>query len=283
MNSTTEYPINAKKEFRECGTCSRTFAHILNTEFGHPLEDEEKATDQLAGGVMNSGHQCGMLWGAVLAVGVESFQMYRDTDLATASAIEATQEILKSFSDETGTPNCQEIIGYNLSSRWGLLKYMIKVTLQGLNNSQCFNLAEKWAPDAILSAKKGLRTQSLPFKKDVLSCASEIVKAMGGSEEEAAMVTGFAGGMGLSGNACGALSAAIWFRSLGWCRENPGKTPPYFNNPVTKNILKAFYEETDGEMRCDIITGRSFKSLDEHSEYIKNEGCDRLRKVLQTS
>ena len=33
---------------------------------------------------------------------------------------------------------------------------------------------------------------------------------MGGSEEEIAMVAGFAGGLGLSGNGCGALSAAIW-------------------------------------------------------------------------
>ena len=52
---------DAKKLFRECGTCSQTFGHLLNRKFGYPKETEERALDPLAGGIMNTGHQCGML------------------------------------------------------------------------------------------------------------------------------------------------------------------------------------------------------------------------------
>ena len=74
-----------------------------------------------------------------------------------------------------------------------------------------------------------------------------MAKKMGASEEEKVMVAGFAGGLGLSGKGCGALAAAIWMKTLEWCKEHPGKTPPYFNNPSAKKILKAFLEETNGE------------------------------------
>ena len=47
-----------------------------------------------------------------------------------------------------------------------------------------------------------------------MSCASEVVKKMGTSNEEIVMVAGFAGGLGLSGSACGVLSAVISIKTL---------------------------------------------------------------------
>jgi len=52
---------DTKKLFLKKGTCSQTFFHILNREFGHIKETEERATDPLAGGIMQLGYQCGML------------------------------------------------------------------------------------------------------------------------------------------------------------------------------------------------------------------------------
>ena len=68
-------PKDGKKVFRKLGTCSRTFFYILNREFGHPRELEERASDVLAGGIMQKGHQCGMLWGASLAIGAEAYRI----------------------------------------------------------------------------------------------------------------------------------------------------------------------------------------------------------------
>ena len=63
MTSTLPKKNDAKKTFKDLGTCSRTFEYILNREFGNDLEYEERAADPLAGGIMRKGHQCGMLLG----------------------------------------------------------------------------------------------------------------------------------------------------------------------------------------------------------------------------
>ena len=104
---------------------------------------------------------------------------------------------------------------------------------------------------------------------------------MGGNEEEMVMVAGFAGGLGLSGNGCGALSAAIWMTVLELVRKENWK--PSFSDQVTEKILKKFYKATDYEMECHKICGKRFKTIDEHTEFIKNGGCDKLIKVLAQS
>lgn len=279
MRTNPEYPNDAKEVFKACGTCSRTFAHILNREFGHPDKAAEKAMNLMAGGIMNQGFQCGMLWGSSLAAGAEAYREYEDLDLAVTSAVNATQHLIASFVDQTDTVNCREIIGIDLTSKIGMAKFMLRVTSQGMKNSHCFNLAEKWAPEAIEAGHKGVGDIPQELEKP-LSCASEVVRQMGGSEEEMAMVAGFAGGLGLYGGGCGALSAAIWKKMLDWCREHPEKDPPYFNNKTAKKMLKAFKAETSGQMRCSDICGRKFEDISQHTDYINKGGCSNLIKML---
>ncbi|WP_340198844.1 C-GCAxxG-C-C family (seleno)protein [Ascidiimonas sp. W6] len=279
MSVSIKHKNDAKEVFKQCGTCSRTFAYILNREFKHLKEHEERALNPLAGGIMNQGYQCGMLWGAALAVGAESYRKNKDTEKATAIALRATQRIMKSFIEKSGATNCRDIIGYDLTSIIGMARFMLKVTLKGMNNSHCFNLAEKWAPEAVKAAAEGLSENDNSTEKS-LSCASEVVRQMGGSKEEAVMVAGYAGGLGLSGGACGALSAAIWKNMLDWCRENPEKEPPFFNNKIAKKMLKAFNTITDNKMLCSDICGKFFENLDDHTEYLKQGGCKAIMDVL---
>ncbi len=273
---------DTKEVFKNCGTCSRTFAHILNREFGHIKKHEERALNPLAGGIMNQGYQCGMLLGSVLAIGAESYRRHKDQDKALAIAVLATKKIIESFKEHSGATDCKDIIGYDLTSAIGMAKFMLKITLQGMNNSHCFNLAEQWAPEAVEVVAKSL-SEGVNIHTKPLSCASEVVKQMGGSDEEAIMVSGYAGGLGLSGNACGALSATIWKRMLDWCRKHPDKNPPFFNNKTAKKILKDFNEETDSKMLCSDICGLKFESLEDHTEYLKNGGCRKLLEVLANS
>ena len=272
---------DAKKVFKELGTCSRTFFHLLNREFDNTKETEERAADPLAGGIMQKGQQCGMLWGAALAVGAESYRRCNDRDQAIGLAIKATQNLTESFSKRTDTVNCRDITHCNLDSFFGMTKFMIKTTLKGMKNSTCFILAEKWAPEAIESAKEGLTLQQTELPKKSISCASEVARKMGASDEEMVAVAGFSGGLGLSGNGCGALSAAIWKNSLVWSRTHPGKSA--WSNPNAKNTLKEFNEETDSEMLCHKICGQRFETIEDHSAFIKNGGCRRLINVLAAS
>ena len=88
---------NPKKAFRKLGSCSRTLFYLLNREFENPKETEERAADPLAGGILQKGHQCGMLWGTSLAVGAEAYRRFEDLDEAIGVAIIATRRIMNSF------------------------------------------------------------------------------------------------------------------------------------------------------------------------------------------
>ena len=96
---------DTKRVFLTKGACSHTFFYILNREFGHLKESEERASDPLAGGIFQQGYQCGMLWGSALAVGAESFRRYDEQGQAIAQAITATQHILESFLKEQKASN----------------------------------------------------------------------------------------------------------------------------------------------------------------------------------
>lgn len=279
MTNPNKVTLNPRKVFWKCGACSHAMFHLLNHEFDNPKENEEKASDLLAGGIAQKGYQCGMLWGAALAVGAESFRRHRDSSEAIASAITSSQFLVESFTKRTKSVNCRDITRVDFENRLDMAIYMFKTVMRGFIYSPCFNLIVKWTPEAIQSANKGLSEKTIQ-SQPCMSCATEVIKKMGASDEEAIMVAGFAGGIGLSGNGCGALSATIWYKMLDWGKKNPGKTPSYFNNQDVKIILRAFYIQTDSEMLCSKICGKQFTSIDEHTEYIRNGGCGKLIDAL---
>jgi len=279
MDNSNKIKLNPRKTFWKCGACSRAMFHLLNHEFNNIKPTEEKASDLLAGGIAMKGHQCGMLWGGALAIGAESFNKFNDTDEATSAAVHASKYLIESFHHRAGTVNCRDITKVDWGKKSHFVIFLLKTVAQGFVFSPCFNFIEKWTPEAIESAKKGL-SEKTSHDKPCLSCASEVLKKMGASDEESLTVAGFAGGIGLSGNGCGALSAVIWYKMLAWGKKNPGKTPKMFNNPEIKEILKIFYNHTDLEMLCHKISGRQFTTIKEHTEYLRNGGCGTLLEAL---
>lgn len=275
----TKKKLNPRKTFWKCGACSHAMFHLLNHEFENERLIEEKASDMLAGGIAQKGHQCGMLWGASLAAGAESFRKFEDKEKAIAMAINTSKILVDSFFKRTKTVDCRDISRVDWENKFQLTLYMIKTIAQGFIFSPCFNLIVKWTPEAIQAANKGL-SENINFNKPCLSCSTEVVKKMGGTEEESIMVSGFAGGIGLSGKACGALAAAIWYKMLRWVKDNQGKTQAMFDNPDAKKVLRTFYIQTDSEMLCNRICKKNFLSIDDHSEYIRSGGCSQLIDAL---
>ena len=211
-----------------------------------------------------------------MAVGAESFRRCGDREQAISMAITATQHLSDSLSTRANSVDCQDITKTDFSSKLSIAKYF--VTGKFLS---CFTLADKWAPEAIQAAKEGLSQEQPELIHVPISCASEVAKKMGASDEEMAIVAGFAGGFGLSGNACGALSAAVWMKTLKEIKKDPKMS--VFNVPEAQNTLIAFYLETNSEIQCNKISGQCFKTLDDHSEFMKNGGCDKLISVLAES
>jgi Putative redox-active protein (C_GCAxxG_C_C) len=259
---------DVKKLFIKLGTCSRTYCYLLNREFDNHKEPEERATDPLAGGIYKQGYQCGMLWGASLAAGAEAFRRFDDREKAIGVAIKSTQHIMESFKKRTNSIECYEITTCDWSSKLSMAKHFFSGKFVS-----CFSLAQEWAPEAIQSAREGLSNEHNDLPPVPMSCASEVVKKMGASDEEMVMVAGFAGGLGLCGNACGALSAAIWMKTLNWCRKNKKSA---FSSKEAEETIEKFYSETDYEMLCNNISAKCFKSVEDHTEFIKDGGCDKL-------
>jgi len=271
-NNRTKRKDDTKKIFLKKGACSTTFFYFLNLEYGHLKEDEEYAASCLAGGIAERGHQCGILWGSAMATGAEAYRRFDDKNKATAMTISSTQKILESFVKKADTVNCYEFTNVDLSKRFSTIKMLFT------SAGDCFRLAEKFRPKAISASKEGLAVEVRRVNGTALSCASETAKKMGASEEEAMMVAGFAGGYGLSGNTCGALAAAIWMKALKWRRENPKKTN--FTGKKFDPVFKAFDEATGSEYACRNICGRQFKTIDEHTEFVNNGGCQKLINTL---
>jgi hypothetical protein len=265
--------LKAKRTFIKKGTCSRTFFYILDREFSHPRPEEEKAIDPLAGGILQQGYQCGMLWGASMAVGAEAFRKEEDPGRAIGMAILATRHVMDSFEKRTGTIECEEITQCDFSDKKSMRSYMLKGKFV-----YCFKLAGRWAPEALQAAREGLEKPGEDVPADTTSCASEVVRLMGASEEEALMVAGFAGGLGLSGNGCGALAAAVWMNALIHNREQDGNYASF--DPANNQTLQTFFEETDYELECSKICGRTFDSPVDHTDFLKEGGCQKLIRVL---
>ncbi len=268
-----EIKLKTKRTFLKQGTCSRTFFYILNREYGHPKEMEEQAADPLAGGIVQQGYQCGMLWGASLGIGAESFRRFDNRDVAIGMAIKATQHMLNSFIKRAKSADCNDITNTDWSSKFSLAKFFITGKMV-----TCFKLAGKWAPDAIKSANEGLAFDQMDLPEKPISCASEVVRRMGGSDEQMVMVAGFAGGLGLSGDGCGALAAAVWMNTLSRIRTQSFKYS--LSDTELDKTVKVFYENTDYEMECSKICGQHFTTIEEHTEFIKNGGCSKLIQIL---
>lgn len=263
---------DTKKIFLKKGACSHTFFHILNREFGNNKPIEERATDPLAGGILQMGHQCGMLWGASMAVGAEAHRRTENIDDALSLAIRATQNLMKSFHNRTKSHHCSDITDTDFSNKMQMLRYML------FRAHSCFSLAKHWTADAIKAAKEGLTTNSTPLPNKCTCCTSELVKKMNGTEEQMATVAGLAGGMGLSGNACAALSTAIWMKAMKWCKKNPDKS--LYKYPEGQQILDTFHKITGNMIECKEITGKEFTSIEDHTEFIDNGGCKNIIEEL---
>lgn len=263
---------DTKLVFLQTGTCSQSLFHILDQEFDNEMDLEERAAATLAGGVVYQGKVCGIVLGAILGAGVEAYHEGGSLDTSICLSIEATQKLLVSFNAMAHAINCYDIAHVDFNSKASVFRYVI--TRKGV---KCFNLADKWAPKAIGIVREVMRQEEkvIPTCR---SCATRVVLEMGGNETEASIVAGFAGGIGLSGNVCGALTAALWYKTLKWLRKHP-EIKKYPDHKAQESITK-FLTLTNGEYLCPSLSGKRFSTLKEHTDFILGGGCNRLIDIL---
>jgi len=229
----------------------------------------------MAGGIMQHGYQCGMIWGASLAAGAESYRRFGPGSHSQSLAITASQKLVTSFQKQNNNINCYEITEIDKSSTgMQLISYFL---LKG-GTIGCFRRAAKYANVALGEINDALSSQETDTPELPVSCAAVLAQKMGVSEKHIAMAAGLAGGIGLCGGACGALGAAIWI--IGMRSIKKGDEDLDFKNPEAVDTIERFIKYTDYKFECSEIVGRKFESVHDHAEYVRSGGCSELINIL---
>jgi hypothetical protein len=249
---------------------------VVDDSFGHPLQSEEKAVNSLAGGIANMGYQCGMLWGAALAAGAQAYRLYGSGPQAEAAAIAATQRQVEAFRTHTKNEiNCLEISDLNMQGDFDA-KQILKFFLKG-GPIGCFRMAANYAQDAFSEINAAYAEKPIELSASPVSCATMLAKKLGASEMHAVMAAGFAGGIGLSGGACGALGAAIWLTGINQPVKIEGMS---YSGTWVNDMIETFLEGSDYEFECAEIVSREFESVSDHADYVCNGGCSEIIETL---
>ncbi len=251
---------------------------VLNRAFDNPLIEEERATSPLAGGIMQHGYQCGMIWGAALAAGAQAYRLYGTGSKAEAKAIAATQRIVESFQALNKNINCYEITGIDKSSS---AMQMIKFFIVKGGTIHCFRMSGKYAKAAFQKINSSLSENDIKTHSAPISCSALLAEKMGASEIQKVMASGLAGGIGLCGGACGALGAAIWITGINNLEKDGGKIN--FKNSDASEVIDKFLKCTDFKFECSKIVGRKFKDVEDHANYLREGGCSKIIEALTTT
>jgi hypothetical protein len=247
------------------------------------MKPEEGAAMPLAGGLMGYGYQCGMLWGAALAAGAQAYRLFGTGPQAETEAVIAAQRLVEAFRAHNKYINCSEITEMNWkeSSNRRMRAQVLKYFLKG-GPIVCFTMSAKYARVTFSEINLSLSEKHNEASCSPASCAAVLAKKMGASDLHAVMAAGFAGGIGLSGSACGALGAAIWLIGMDPSKDREGEPDlgNLYNNPLAIAAIERFLESTDYEFECSKIVGKKFANVAEHAEYLHGGGCSNIIEAL---
>lgn len=246
---------------------------MIDRVYEHPMEVEEHGAMPLAGGILQQGYQCGMLWGASLGAGAQAHRLFGGGPRAESAAILVAGRLLESFVERNESANCLEIT----DTDWKIKTQALLNFLKG-GPIICLNMAGKYSPVAFGQIEAALAEEEFEAPEPPVSCAAEMARRMGASEMQATMAAGFAGGIGLSGGGCGALGAAVWIDGMRSLGETGFEKKAYaeINDTGAHGVLERFQKATDFTFECEKIVGRKFESVADHAEYVKGGGCREL-------
>ncbi len=221
------------------------------------------------------GYQCGQLWGAALAAGAQAYRLFGAGPRAEAAAVIASQQIVRTFRDRYKEINCQELTGIDLkTAKQMTLRAFLKVLIEG-RVTRCFGMAAGCAHLSFHEIHAAFSEKPAEAPPGPVSCAAVLAEKMGVSDLHAVMVAGFAGGIGLSGSACGALGAAMWINAL----RNGMEGLKYTSDQASATIDQ-YMENADYEFECAKIVGSTFADASEHAGYLRDGGCARIIEAL---
>ena len=277
----------AKNWWLRCVACSEASMTTQMRGLGLDEPAYEQAIHPFSGGFMHLGHACGLLTGAVLAAGFAARSRFDDEGTRSGAALHAAIQLARAYPEVAGSADCRDITGVSLASLGGRLRYV-----QRGNSRLCGRLHLKWAP----AAQRLIDTALTEFgaRGSAGPCANCAVRTMRGLESstrikqgDAVLLAGFAGGIGLLGNVCGALTAGVFAMSAdeqlgreqgnrdsrirGSLEELAGAS---YRGAATR-LRRGFVGQFGSELCVDIV-GRRFQDAADHAAFIQQGGCENV-------
>ncbi len=252
---------------------------VVDRSYHNPMAFEEGAVAPLAGGLLQNGYQCGILWGAAMAAGARAYQLLGPGPVAETQAILVSQNLVKAFRLRNKEINCSDIIemSWKGSSPRSLASQVLKFFLKG-GPLVCFSMSASYAQAARQEIDRSYEARSDGTPSTPVSCASLLARRMGASDMHAVLAAGFAGGIGLSGGACGVLGAAIWLLSMDHATASAGK--PSYDDPRLQAAVERYLTASDYEFECARVVGRQFVDAADHAAYLQAGGCAKIIQAL---
>jgi C_GCAxxG_C_C family probable redox protein len=277
----------AKFWWLRCVACSEAAMTTQMAGFGLKEPDYEQALHSFSGGFMHLGHTCGLLTGAALAAGFFARRHFNDENMQSTATLYATIQLAKALKELTGSSNCRDITEVSLTKLRGRLHY-----LQQGKARMCGRLHLRWAPQAHeLITKSFSRYEAQHPEEDLANCAvytlKKVMSSTGIRLESVVAVAGLAGGVGLLGNMCGALSTGVFALSaFHYLHRKNKKRDSRIKGSLEElvgtryrgsaTLLRLAFIDRFGSDLCGQIIGRNFKDMEDHSIFIKSGGCQEL-------
>ena len=247
---------------------------VVNASFDQPQQLEEHAAMPMAGGMLTMGFQCGQLWGAALAAGAQAHRLYGAGPRAETAAVISAQRLAHAFSSSYKSINCADVTQLNWKSAQArqVLGYIVRGGV-----FRCFSMSAGYARIARREIDAVYAGEAPVALEPPVSCAALLAQKLGASELHTTMAAGFAGGIGLSGGACGALGAAIWLIGLA---ELAGGGKLDWNSSAFMEAVDRLLQHSAGEFECAAIVGRKFENVHDHAAYLRDGGCAMIIEAL---
>jgi putative redox-active protein with C_GCAxxG_C_C motif len=244
----------------------------VNRAFGHPAKPEEHAAGPLAGGIVRNGYQCGMVWGSALAAGAEAYRRFGPGRRAETASLIAAQRIVESFRARNGAVDCFDLTDTDFGSPAQTWRYLLTGKPIG-----CFRMAARYAPVAFEQIRSALGHERADAPPAPVSCAALVARSLGASDAHAVMAAGLAGGIGLSGGACGALGAAVWLDAMSAGGDSRAL------EARARKIVERFLQASGHVFECAEIVGRRFVDVADHAAHVRGGGCAGILEALSAA
>ncbi len=255
-----------------------------------------RAVCPLEGGALSMGSTCGVVSGGCIGLALShADELVSGSPENSYALYERLREYTNWFECEFGSTICRERSGVDLTTVPGLINYLFT----GKFISRCVGHVGPAALYLVELASKPLESSSSVAAQGL--CAAPVIRGIGedaGHEDDLLERVSVAldGGIGLSGGLCGALAGALMQIGSVWGidpRESiiSGTLVPFMvghinmygrrrrpelwsvGGPLARHFSKEF-----GSMECRAITGRSFDSFEDLSEYMSgSETCARIK------